>query len=247
MTEIPEHLLARSKARRAAMGGGGGDDAPAAATPATTDDAAPAPAAAAAPAAAPATPVEVTVEPTPPWVEAAETRKKIPVWAVPVLFLLPLWAVVYALTLDPPTDAESPLTVGTEVYGTNCATCHGATGGGSGNIPALVGETAVTKEFPRPADQVAWVALGSEGWLATGQNELPGGYSVKGGMPPWAASLTPDEIMAVVLHERHDLDEEEFDIAQWEDGFEETLQEYVPDDAAAYMAVLEEWKTTPPA
>ena len=31
LTEIPEHLLARSKARRSAMGGGGGDDAAAAA------------------------------------------------------------------------------------------------------------------------------------------------------------------------------------------------------------------------
>mgnify|MGYP003404931012 CR=1 FL=1 len=91
------------------------------------------------------------------------------------------------------------------------------------------------------------VPSNAEGWLATGQNELPGGYSVKGGMPPWAASLNPDEIMAVVLHERSELDDKEFDIAQWEDGFEETLQEYVPDDAAAYMAVLEEWKASPPA
>ncbi len=248
MTEIPEHLLARSKARRAAMGGGGGDDAPAAATPATSDAAAtPAPAAAATPAAAPAAPVEVTVEPTPPWVEAAETRKKIPVWAVPVLFLLPLWAVVYALTLDPPTNADSPITIGAEVYGTNCATCHGASGGGSGNIPALVGEEGVTKQFEKPADQVAWVALGSAGWTAAGEKKLPGGRAVAGGMPSWQASLAPEDLMAVVLHERTTLDGETFDAAKWEDGFEETLQKYVPDEADAYMAVLEEWKTTPPA
>ena len=48
--------------------------------------------------------------------EAAQSRKKIPVWAVPVLALLPIWAVVYALTLDPPTEATGPLTIGAEVY-----------------------------------------------------------------------------------------------------------------------------------
>ena len=106
MTEIPEHLLARSRARRAAMGGGGGDTpAPteSAATPATTSSA-PAPAAAAPAPAAPAVPEAPA--PVPPWVEAANERKKIPYWAVPVLALLPVWAVVYMLTLDKPTDLE---------------------------------------------------------------------------------------------------------------------------------------------
>ena len=36
------------------------------------------------------------------------------------------------------------------------------------------------------------------------------------------------------------------DAATWEDGFEETLKKYVPDQADAYMAVLDEWKTNPP-
>ena len=248
MTEIPEHLLARSKSRRSAMGGGGGDDAAAApSAPAKADAAAtPAPAAAAAPAVA-AAPVEKAPEPTPPWVQAAQTRKKIPMWAVPVLFMLPLWAVIYALTLDPPTNADSPITVGATMYSTNCATCHGATGGGSGNIPALVGDTGVTHEFPKPAEQVAWVALGSAGWTQAGQTKMPGGKSVAGGMPAWAASLQPADLMAVVLHERTTLDKETFDIKKWEDGFDETLKKFVPDKADAYKAVLEEWKTTPPA
>ena len=138
MTEIPEHLLARSKSRRSAMGGGGGDDAAAApSAPAKADAAAtPTPAASAAPAVA-AAPVEKAPEPTPPWVQAAQTRKKIPMWAVPVLFMLPLWAVIYALTLDPPTNADSPITVGATMYSTNCATCHGPTGGGSYQGPAI--------------------------------------------------------------------------------------------------------------
>ena len=95
------------------MGGGGDAEAPAAATPATTEDApassAPAKAEASA---APAPVAPAAPEPTPPWVEAAQSRKKIPVWAVPVLALLPIWAVVYALTLDPPTEATGPLTIG---------------------------------------------------------------------------------------------------------------------------------------
>lgn len=182
----------------------------------------------------------------PPWVQAAQSRKKIPFWAVPVLFLLPLWAVIYALTLDPPTQANSPLTVGATVYSTNCATCHGPTGGGSGAIPALVGDEGVTKSFPKPADQVAWVALGSAGWTQAGQTKLPGGKTVNGGMPAWAASLAPEDLMSVVLHERTTLDKETFDAATWEDGFEETLKKYVPDQADAYMAVLDEWKTNPP-
>lgn len=251
MTEIPEHLLARSKARRAAMGGGGapaesggGDEAAPAAqsAPATRAAATPAPAAAAAAPAAPAEP-----EPTPPWVEAAERRKKIPFWAVGVLALLPLWVVVYALTLDEPTVDDGPLVVGEEVYGgKGCSGCHGATGGGSGNIPALTGETAATEVFPRPADMVAWIALGSSGWEQAGLTEWPNGTAINGGMPAWADSLTAEELMAVTLHVRAGLDGEAFDAALWEDGFEETLTQLVPDHAEEYMAVLDEWAANPP-
>lgn len=234
------------------MGGGGSDPAPAS-SPATTESAestgsAPAPARSAVPAAPVPAAVPAAVEPTPPWVEAARTRQKIPFWAIPVLGLLPLWAVVYALTLDPATNANGPVAVGADVYANKgCAACHGAAGAGNGNIPALVGPAGAVKEFPRPADQVAWVALGSAGWLAAGNTKLPGGRQVAGGMPAWAASLTPEELMAVVLHERAVLDGEAFDPARWEKGFADTLKQYVPDQAAAYIAVLDEWKTTPPA
>ena len=231
------------------MGGGGGDDAPASSAPATTEstETSPAPAASAAVAAAPVAAPPAVVAPTPPWVEAAQTRKKIPFWAVPVLAMLPLWAVVYALTLDPPTNANGPVAVGAEVYsGKGCSGCHGASGGGSGNIPALTGPQGAVAQFPKPADQVAWVILGSAGWLQSGQTELPGGRQVAGGMPAWAASLTPEELMAVVLHERSVFDGEAFDAATWEDGFKETLEKYDPDQAEEYIAVLDEWKTTPP-
>lgn len=250
MTEVPEHLLARSRARRAAVTGGGGEDAPApAATPATTESAP----AAAAPAkveaaAAPAVATPAAPEPTPPWVEAAQTRKKIPFWAVPVLFFLPIWAVVYALTLDPPTEADSPLSLGEEVYlNKGCSGCHGASGAGGGAIPALTGDGNVTEVWPTPGLQVAWIALGSDGWLAAGNETMENGKPVAGGMPGWAASLTPAEIMEVTLHERATMNGEAFDAAVWEEGFKEAVEQYMPDQAAEYEAVLEEWTADPPA
>ena len=249
MTEVPEHLLARSRARRAALSGGGGDEAaapaavePAAsAAPAKQDDAPAAAAPAVAAAAAPA-----AIEPTPPWVEAANKRKKIPFWAVPVLAMLPFWAVLYALTLDPPTPKDSPVTLGDEVYANKgCAGCHGAGGGGNGNIPALIGDTSVTKVWPTPAKQVAWIALGSDGWKAAGQTTMENGLPVKGGMPGWSTSLDPEEIMAVSLHERI-LNNEEFDAEVWSKDFAATMEEFLPDQAAEYEKVLEEWTAEPP-
>jgi mono/diheme cytochrome c family protein len=237
------------------MGGGGGGDDAAAATPATTESAAPAAAAAATPAtpapAAAAVPAEP--EPVAPWVEAAGKRQKIPYWAVPVLAMLPLWAVLYALTLDEPTPTEAgPLQLGAEVYGTNCAGCHGATGGGSGGVPALTGDNANPDVFPSPAEQVRWVALGTAGYQSAGIETYgegaPKPVGGNGIMPGWMDSLTAEELMSVVLHEREGLNDEVFDAALWEEGFEETLAEHLPEDKVAeYVAVLEEWKAEPPA
>jgi mono/diheme cytochrome c family protein len=233
------------------MGGGGGDAAAApteSAAPATTGDAAPAVAAAATPVAA--TPSAPAVpDPVAPWVEAAQTRKKIPFWAIPVLALLPLWGVMYALTLDPPTPTEpGPLELGAETYaGKGCSGCHGAGGAGAGAVPAL---TTSAEDFARPADMVRWVAVGTEGYQAAGIKEYAPGKPVGGGgrMPPWADSLTAEELMAVVLHERTVYGGEAFDIATWEDGWEESLTELLPQDKVdEYTAVLEQWKADPPA
>src|SRR5437868_2245305 len=106
MTEIPEHLLARSRARRAAAGLGG-DAAPAtggevevaaSATPAEASAATPATQPAAAPPAPPPPP------PVPPYVRAYEERRKIPYWVMPVLVSLPLWLFIYANTLVKPSE-----------------------------------------------------------------------------------------------------------------------------------------------
>ena len=235
------------------MGGGGGDDAPAASTPATTGGDSPAPAAAAAaptPAVVDSTPA--VPDPVAPWVEAANTRQKIPYWAIPVLALLPIWAAVYMLTLDTPTPTElGPLEAGAEVYSSKgCSGCHGATGAGSGANPALTGAEGVTQVWEKPADMIVWVALGSAGYKSLGNENYGDGAIIKpinGGMPAWGDSLSADELMDVVLHERTVFGEEEFDIEKWKDGFEEILSASLPaDKVAAYTAVLEEWEANPP-
>jgi mono/diheme cytochrome c family protein len=233
------------------MGGGGGDDAaPADSSPATTESAAPAPveAAAAAVPAEPAAPKEP--DPVPPWVEAAEERKKIPIWAVPVLALLPLWAVVYALTLDTPTPTEpGAFEEGAIVYADmGCQGCHGATGGGAGAVPALNASSDLLEVFPEPAQQVTWVALGTEGYRALGLDSYGEGKAMgTGNMPGWMDTLSAEELMTVVLHERSVLSDEEFDVAAWAEGFEETLAEKLPEDKVAeYVEVLHEWEADPP-
>ncbi|MHB1139440.1 MAG: c-type cytochrome [Microthrixaceae bacterium] len=234
------------------MGGGGGGDeaAPAAATPASTGGDSPAPAAAAAAAPAVVDTTPAAPDPVAPWVEAATTRRKIPFWAIPVLALLPIWAAVYMLTLDTPTPTElGAFEAGEEVYSTSCSSCHGATGGGSGANPALTGPEGAVVTFATPAAQVAWVALGSSGFQAAGFDTYGDGTPrpVTSGMPAWGDSLTPEALMEVVLHERSGLNDEEFDIELWTEGFEDTLSGYLPaDKVAAYVAVLEEWEASPP-
>lgn len=195
MTEIPEHLLKRSKQRRAAIGGEEATDAgePAAAAEAPSAPAATpvVPAAAAAAVAAPAP----APKPVRPEVAAARRRKKIPFWAMPVLAALPLWAYVYQATLEPPPAGEAdPLVLGGEVYN-GCASCHGATGGG-GAGPALTG---VLDTWPDYRDHMMWVKLGDEGWPADtyGATDKPKGV----GMPAHKA-MTDVELAQVTLYER---------------------------------------------
>jgi len=239
------------------MGGAGGDDAPAASTPATTPattgGTSPVPAAAAAaptPAIVDTTPA--VPDPVAPWVEAANTRQRVPFWAIPVLALLPIWAAVYMLTLDTPTPTElGAFEAGAEIYATNCSACHGVAGAGVGANPALTGAEGATVVFQSPADQVAWVILGSAGTKATGAATYGDGEILKpigGGMPAWGSSLTATELMESILHERSALNDEVFDIEKWKDGFEERLVErQVPADLIpSYMTVLEEWEANPP-
>jgi mono/diheme cytochrome c family protein len=198
VTEIPEHLLKRSKERRSAIGGG---DAPApdAGASSASQPAADAPAATtpAVPAATAATPVPAAAPPPAPVrpeVAAAQRRRKIPFWALPVLAALPVWAYVYQGTLEPPPAGESdPLVLGSEVY-KPCAACHGADGGG-GVGPAM-GD--VLETWPDYRDHMMWVRLGAPGW----PGETYGATAKKKANMPQHPTLSDAELAQVVLYER---------------------------------------------
>lgn len=211
MTEVPEHLLRRSRERREALGlsksGASPTDAaptegesgsstavePAAQPPAAQRPAVPAP---------PPVPVAPAPKPDPPHVVAAKQRKKIPWWAMPVLAALPVWAGLYAFTLEPPpTNELDPLAMGEQLFDANCASCHGASGeGGAG--PAFR-DGAVTETWPAFRDHLHWVMLGDEGWPfdAYGAQRKPR----TSGMPAFESQLTPQELVLVVRYEREEL------------------------------------------
>lgn len=213
MVEVPEHLLRRSKERRAALGLGGGETGDATETPAA---AAPSQAAVASPPTEPvvAEPEVIDVEPEPQLVAAGTGLQAdasgVPRWMIPVLVILPLWAVLYATALQPHTKsaaALSPVQLGAAVYHGKggCAGCHG--GGGEGGVgPKLVNGEAV-KTFPDVASHIAWVETGSQTkpkGTGYGDPNREGGQHVvtQGVMPAFKGTLTDAEIAAVVAYER---------------------------------------------
>jgi mono/diheme cytochrome c family protein len=215
VTEVPEHLLARSRERRAALGLGGGapadasGDAPAAsapaATPATVESSgAPAPVAAAA---APAV-VEEPAAPVPAYLTPAAARARIPMWVMPVLAFLPFWGILYVGSFGSREHAE-PLTgaaLGAEVYrAQGCSACHGASGEG-GVGPALQGGEAA-KTFPEVADHESWVRTGSAPFRGQpyGAEDREGGQHIATGGMPAFSSLSDEEVAAVVQYEREEL------------------------------------------
>ena len=95
------------------------------------------------------------------------------------------------------------LALGERVYngeGATCAGCHGA-GGGGGVGPAMTG---VLTTFGACTDHLEWVRLGTTGFQAAGRatygdtNKPVGG----GGTMPAHASLSEDQLAAVVVFER---------------------------------------------
>jgi mono/diheme cytochrome c family protein len=201
LTEIPEHLLERSRARRAALGLGG--DAAAAPTGGGEGASAPAKAASAAPAKAAAAAPVVAEKPAVvlrPEVRAANSRKKIPWWAAPVLLSLPLWSFLYVQTLDKPHKAAEGVLAEGELIYAKCAGCHGASGGGAGAIPGFTNGTLLAT-FPDFPQHIEWVSRGSDGFKSIGSYGATN-RPVAGGMPGWAAQLTAKELLSVIYYER---------------------------------------------
>jgi mono/diheme cytochrome c family protein len=218
VTEIPEHLLRRSRERRASLGDGeaGGESAPepaaASSAAAAPSETAPVPAAAAAPARAAAAPAVVDEPLAPVYVAGqAAHRSRIPIWAAPILLILPFWAVLYAGAFGTrgKTGPVDPLVLGQQVYNSaGCSGCHGAAGEG-GVGPALHGGQAKLT-FPNEADHIKWVQEGSQskaiGTPYGDPNRAGGQHVVKvAGMPAFSSSLSQAQIEAVVKYEREKL------------------------------------------
>ncbi len=210
VTEIPEHLLKRSKAAKAKAEGA---EAPADA-PASTPAVASAPAAPVARAAEPVAPAAPVVKPDTPVVAAYKARKKIPVWAMLALSILPVWVFMYARALVPPeVEASGPMGDGAGVYATNCSGCHGGGGEGVGSAYGFTGGK-VMKTFPHIEDQLRWVYLGTKkyqeaGVKIYGDPNREGGAHVTGAsggqMPGWKGNLSDAEILAAVCDVRYAL------------------------------------------
>lgn len=210
MTEIPEHLLRRSRERRAALGLGGdadrGDEgSEGSAAPAKTEAAA----APAKPAAAAVPAVPEIVDQPPPYIAPPQGphKLKVPLWVMPVLISIPLWAFLYpgAFSNHKKAVVSDPATIGAGVYrSAGCSTCHGA--GGEGGVGPPLHAGASVKTFPNVADQVEWVRSGSTGKVGQlyGDPNRAGGQAgpAKGDMPGFAGSLSAAQISDVVLYER---------------------------------------------
>ena len=223
MTEIPEHLLNRSKARRAEASG----DASSESTPAVAKTAAVAPAAQAA---VPPAPKPVAKDPA--YVVAAKSRRKIPFWAMSGLALLPVWAFLYLISLSPSEKVvEGPLAIGTAVY-SSCAGCHGAAGAGGAGRVLYQGETM--KTFPQIEDMLNFVYNGSQRYAAAdlkiyGNPEREGGahapLSYNGNPMPMqgekaGGALTEAEILSVVCHVRYDISGADPKSEEWGSEYE---------------------------
>ncbi len=210
MTEIPEHLLKRS---RAAKGKG---DAPAASdstavTPTAAAESAPAaagpPAIAAAAAAVPADSPAPQAPPEPAYIVAANNRKKIPLWALPLVAALPIWAIAFAGTMQQP-EVEDPLFTGAEeVYLVEggCSGCHGGAGGGG--VGYKLSDGSVTETFPEPIDQMVHVARGSsaiqgESYGAERADGTRESGATGNNMPAFEETLTLLQLELAIFHER---------------------------------------------
>ena len=210
MTEIPEHLLRRSRERRAALGGEGGSEASTAEAAAVTAETP----RAAAPVLAPpptqtggaggAVPTRSVpaAAPEPELPRMGATRTKIPVWVMPVLAALPLWGIIYLGAFGPrqKASANDPVVLGGGIYAANCSSCHGSNGEG-GVGPKLSGGEVV-KTWPKTADHVSWVQTGGTPYVGKTYGATNHPVPANNIMPAFKGTLTDDQIAQVVCYER---------------------------------------------
>ncbi len=235
MTEIPEHLLKRSRAAKAGKTGEEAGDAPT-----SSGAAAPVAAAASAPAAIPTEnlpnldPAPEPPKPEPHYVAASKARARIPVWALPVVAAIPIWAYSFAGTMQQ-VETEDPLFVESELFYSEagCAGCHGAAGGGGSGYAFSDGQVLAT--FPNVIDHLAHVARGSAAiqGQAYGDPDRPGGQRVSGAlgqMPAQEEAIDLTELELIVFHERATLSGEDTSTPGYEEWMDHMREAYEAGD-----------------
>ena len=198
MAEVPEHLLERSRARRAALGLGGGDAPEQGTAPAATP--APADSEGAAPAAAPAAAAPPPIEPEPEPEPVIRHRRRVPAFVMPVLIMLPVWAMLYAGAFgERHTEEElTPAQLGQQLYtAQGCAGCHG--GNGEGGVGPALGD--VETVFPEIADHMAWIKGGAASVGVGNPYGDPAAGRIARAMPAFP-NLSDDELEALATYER---------------------------------------------
>jgi mono/diheme cytochrome c family protein len=213
MAEIPEHLLARSKARRAQLSGEAPADAPSGApAPAAAASAAtPAVAAPAAAKVAKAEPAIPTAVPTPPPVKGLMFSK---IGAVFLMVGVPVWSFFYAgIFATPKSTKETPQQAGARLYNAQCSSCHLANGAGKdeGGVGRALWKGEAEKTFVKLEEQIAFVRHGScAAGVAYGNPNREGGeHKALGGMPAFP-DLTDTQIWEIITYERTVLSEQEW-------------------------------------
>jgi len=238
LSEIPEHLLKRSRSAKAGKTGGdagASESAPAAASPSAS-----APAGGSAPAAAASVPANlpnldpepVPAKPEPHYVRAAKVRRRVPVWALPIVVALPVWAIAYPGTMQEPPREDPLITESTLFYSeAGCAGCHGA-GGGGGTGYAFTGG-ALLETFPNPIDQMVHVARGSAaiegqeyGAVRKDGARHVAGAKGSGQMPAQEKQLSQLKLEMVIFHERELAGEEQTSpqYIEWMDSMRERFE-----------------------
>jgi mono/diheme cytochrome c family protein len=214
VTEIPEHLLRRSKERRAALSGeeGAATAEAAAAVTETPAGSMPVPADAPSPEAAPGgggagapstgRPAVAEPEPAP---RIGPTLTRIPIWIMPVLVGLPLWGLIYIGAFGARNvNNKDPVIVGGSIFAANCSSCHGANGEG-GVGPKLNGGEVV-QEWPKLADHITWVHTGGAPFVGGTIGALHIPVPANNVMPPFGTDhggiLSDLQIQQVVCYER---------------------------------------------
>lgn len=130
---------------------------------------------------------------------------KVPGWLYPAYVLIPLLLIGLILAMvqvsQEGEEAAGPTIPGATEYAAQCASCHGAEGGG-GVGPAMKDVATV---FPDPKEHFDWikeVATKTSGPYGAGGAGNAGKGATPGAMPAFGSSLSDEEIWNVVIHER---------------------------------------------